>query len=181
MGWPKGQSRKTESVVVNGPATGGENGITKPEAVNVTSAAEPTTEVAAPTVTMTMAEVQAMIADGVKKGLENLNAIKPIDDTGFWQATRRTQSEIFGCIEADRIIFLSPEHEAKLGLGKPLAKGYTPNFKKPNQQDLQEALRRGDITGAVPQQDGMAILPPAHVSQSLDPEKNDFRLLSMKS
>ena len=169
MGWPKGQSRKpvqTQEI--------------KPE-VNVTRATETPKEGAAPTVTMTVAEVQAMIADSVKKGLLSLNAIQPIDDTGFWQATRRTQSEIFGCIEADRIIFLSPEHEERLGLNKPMNPKYTPNFKKPNQQDLQESLRRGDITGAVPQQDGMAILPPSHVSQSLDPEKNDFRLLSAKS
>ena len=134
-----------------------------------------------------LSQVQAMIAAEVAKQMEG-NTGQPIDDTGYWQAKERCQSEIFGCIDPDQIIRLSEENEKALKLGKfaevrkdaktGLDVIVTYAFlKKPAQHVLQRIMQMGEGSAA---DEGLLILPSPTQSQSLD-EKKPFKLVSAKS
>jgi len=158
MGRPKGS--------VNKPPEASENGAVATVAVTPSEG----------TITMTRSELKALIAEEVQRGIADSNTVKNIDDTGYWQATCKCQGEIFGCIEADRIIFLDEEKEKALQLGKyedsNRDKRYPRIFKKPSQYDLQRAIRDGEVNP----EEGLAVLPPLTRNDSLDPERQPFAL-----
>ena len=140
---------------------------------------------AAEPITITRAELQSMIDDGIKSGLRRLSSGEPINDVGYWQANCRCQSAIFGCIDPGRIVFLTMENEKSLRLGqfaeeivdektgRKITLTYA-HLKKPNPDDLRLAIAKGDVQP----QDGMAVLPPLRENQSLDPDRRPFRLVS---
>lgn len=140
------------------------------------------------TFTMTESQFQAKIDASVAKALESKDAPSHIDDTGYWQATCRCQSEIFGCIDPEQVIKLSEENEQALKLGKyaevrvnkktGLEEKITfAHLVKPNQYTLQRIMQLGEEKAVG---DGLVLMPSENTSQSLD-DKKPFKLVSAKS
>ena len=133
-----------------------------------------------------LAEVQAMVDKAVTKAMLDKSGITALDDTGYWMAKVKCQSEIFGCLEPEQIIRLSDENERSLKLGKyaemkqdkngTVVKVTYGNMVKPSQYTLQRIMQTGEERAA---EEGLYILPAPNASQSLD-DKKPFKLVSAK-
>lgn len=174
MGRPKGSTNKTENIP--------ESKVVNPV---VPEAKEAVTD---KTFTMTESQLQDKIDASVAKALEGKDTPTHIDDTGYWQATCRCQSEIFGCIEPEQVIKLSEENEKALKLGQfaelrvnkktGLEEKITfAHLVKPTQYTLQRIMQLGEEKAVG---DGLVLMPSENTSQSLD-EKKPFKLVSAKS
>lgn len=173
MSRPKGSTNKTEKIP--------DSAVLNPV---VPEAKEAVTDK-----TFSMSQVQGMIDASVAKALEGKDAPSHIDDTGYWQATCRCQSEIFGCIDPEQVIKLSEENEQSLKLGKyaevrvnkktGLEEKITfAHLVKPNQYTLQRIMQLGEEKAVG---DGLILMPSLGMnSQSLD-DKKPFKLVSAKS
>ena len=169
MGRPKGSKNTSE----NTP----DSAVTNPV---VPAAKEAITDK-----TFNITDVQAMVDAAVKKAMDG-NTNQTFDDTGYWMAKVKCQSEIFGCLEAEQIIRLSEENEKSLKLGKyaELKKDRNGNdmkvtfahLVKPSQYAIQRIMQTGEERAA---EEGLYILPAPNASQSLD-DKKPFKLVSAK-
>ena len=169
--------------------TKGSKNVPIPDSVTLNQV-DPTGKEAITDKTFTMTEVQlkTMVDASVAKALEGKDAPTHIDDTGYWQATCRCQSEIFGCIDPEQVIKLDEENEKALKLGKfaevrvnkktGLEEKITfAHLVKPNQFVLQRIMQQGEEKAVG---DGLVIMPSLNHSQSLD-EKKPFKLVSAKA
>jgi hypothetical protein len=169
--------------------TKGSKNVPIPDSVTLNQA-EPTAKEAITdkTFTMTESQLKTMVDASVAKALEGKDTPSHIDDTGYWQATCRCQSEIFGCIDPEQVIKLDEENEKALKLGKfaeirinkktGLEEKITfAHLVKPNQFVLQRIMQEGEEKAVG---DGLVIMPSLNHSQSLD-EKKPFKLVSAKA